>query len=65
MSSRRLEDVLQNKKCFLGCVIMNSVGVGTFSITDAKLYDPVVTLSTEDNGKLLKNEYAQLPGINP
>ena len=26
----------------------------TFSITDAKLYDPVVTLSTQDNAKLLE-----------
>ena len=27
----------------------------TFAITDAKLYFPVVTLSTQDNGKLLEH----------
>ena len=36
------------------CVITNSTGAKTFSITDAKLYIPVVTLLTEDNTKLLK-----------
>lgn len=40
-----------------GCVIVNSVGVPSFSINDAKLYDLVVTLSTEDNAKLLKNGF--------
>lgn len=33
---------------------MNSVGLPSFSINGAKLYDLVVTLSTEDNAKLLK-----------
>ena len=28
------------------CVITNSTGEGTFDITEAKLYVPVVTLST-------------------
>ena len=36
------------------CVITNSTGVGTFKITDTKLYVPVVTLSTKDNSKLLQ-----------
>ena len=36
------------------CFITNSTGVGTFSITDTKLYDPAVTLSTQDNSKLLQ-----------
>ena len=36
------------------CVITNSTGVGTFEITDTKLYLPVVTLSTQDNSKLLQ-----------
>ena len=36
------------------CVITNSTGAGTFEITDAKLYVPVVTLSTQDNSKLLQ-----------
>ena len=34
------------------CVITNSTGIGTFRITDTKLYVPVVTLSTQDNSKL-------------
>ena len=36
------------------CVITNSNGAGTFEITDTKLYVPVVTLSTEENIKLLQ-----------
>ena len=40
--------------CSSACVITNSTGVGTFKITDAKLYVPVVTLSTEDNSNLLQ-----------
>ena len=35
------------------CVITNSTGVGIFSITDTRLYVPAVTLSTQDNAKLL------------
>ena len=35
------------------CVITNSTGVGTFEITDTKLYVPVVTLSTQDDSKPL------------
>ena len=35
------------------CVITNSNGAGTFEITDTKLYVPVVTLSTQENTKLL------------
>ena len=34
------------------CVITNSTGAGRFSVTDSKLYVPVVTLSTQDNAKL-------------
>ena len=34
------------------CVLSNLVGVFTFTITDAKLYVPIVTLSTENNAKL-------------
>ena len=29
-------------------------GASTFTITDAKLYIPIVTISTEDNAKLSK-----------
>ena len=36
------------------CVITNSVGAGTFAITDKKLYVPVVTLSTQENDKLIQ-----------
>ena len=36
------------------CVLSNLVGNLTFAITDAKLYVPIVTLSTEDNAKLSK-----------
>ena len=36
------------------CVITNSKGAGKFAITDTKLYVPVVTLSTQDNAKLLQ-----------
>ena len=36
------------------CVITNSTGEGTFKMNDTKLYIPVVTLSTEDNAKLLQ-----------
>ena len=35
-------------------VITNSIGAGTFAITDTKLYAPVVTLSTQDSAKLLQ-----------
>ena len=38
----------------LTCVITNSNGAGTFAITDTKLYVPVVTLSTQENTKLLQ-----------
>ena len=36
------------------CVITNSTGEGVFDITDTKLYVPMVTLSTQDNSKLLQ-----------
>ena len=36
------------------CVITNSTVAGAFKITDTKLYVPVVTLSTQDNSKLLQ-----------
>ena len=36
------------------CVITGSTGPGIFARTDTKLYVPVVTLSTEDNTKLLE-----------
>ena len=36
------------------CVITNSTGAGIFAKTDKKLFVPVVTLSTQDNAKLLQ-----------
>ena len=36
------------------CVLSNLVCTSTFSITDAKPYVPIVTLSKEDNAKLSK-----------
>ena len=36
------------------CVITNSTGAGKFQITETNLYVPVVTLSTQDNAKLLQ-----------
>ena len=36
------------------CVITNSEGEGKFAITETLLYVPAVTLSTQDNAKLLQ-----------
>ena len=36
------------------CVITNSNGAGAFAITDAKLYVPVVTLSTQEKTKFFQ-----------
>ena len=36
------------------CVITNSTDIGTFEIDDTKLYVPVVTISTQNNAKLLQ-----------
>ena len=36
------------------CVITNSYGAGKFAITETKLYVLVVTLSIQDNAKLLQ-----------
>ena len=36
------------------CVVANPTGARRFAITDTKLYVPVVTLSTQDNTKLLQ-----------
>ena len=41
-------------QCYEKCVLSNVARNSTFKITDAKFYLPVVTLSTEDNAKLLK-----------
>ena len=36
------------------CVITNSNGAGRFAITDTKIYVSLVTLSTQENSKLLQ-----------
>ena len=36
------------------CVISSATGETKFAITETKLYAPVVTLSTQDNAKLLQ-----------
>ena len=36
------------------CVLSNDTKATTFSITNAKHYAPIVTLSTQDNAKLLQ-----------
>ena len=36
------------------CVITNSNGKRKFKVTDAKIYVPVVTLSTHNNAKLFQ-----------
>ena len=36
------------------CVISSATGQTKFAITETKLYVPVVTLSTQDNAKLLQ-----------
>ena len=40
--------------CSKDCVITNSQGEGKFAITETKLYVLVVTLSIQDNAKLLQ-----------
>ena len=47
----------------VNCVISEGSGVTAFSITDTKLYVPVVTLSTQGNTKLLQRN-PQLTEIN-
>ena len=41
-------------KCSSNCVISNSTDTITFAITDTKLYLPVLTLSIQDNTKILQ-----------
>ena len=46
------------------CVITNSTGAGTFEINDTKLYVPVVTLSTQENTKLLQQLKSGFKRVN-
>ena len=41
-------------KWYKNCILSNSETAATFTITDTKLYLPIVTLKTEDNTKLSK-----------
>ena len=60
-------DLNWSKKGVIGAVFVANQET-TFSITNKKLYVPVVTLSTQDYAKLLNNENlvlkGQLTGIN-
>ena len=38
---------------YKACVITNSTGEGKSKVTETKLYVPVITLSIQDNAKLL------------
>ena len=40
--------------CSKDCVFTKSTGAGKFKRTETKLYVPVVTLSSQDNAKLLQ-----------
>ena len=57
---RTLEMLLINCKVELiltwskNCVISSATGKAKFALTETKLYVPVVTLSTDDNAKLLQ-----------
>ena len=42
------------------CGIYNADGATTFAILDTKLYVPVVTLSTQNNAKLLQQLKSEL-----
>ena len=60
-------------KWYENCILSSAGTAATFTITDAKLYVPIVTLKTEDNTKLSKllsegfkrpiywNEYKVIP----
>ena len=58
------QTLILSEKCFLVAgTVANQVP--TFTITDTKLYVPVVTLSTQDNAKLLQQlKKEQSFGIN-
>ena len=43
-------------------IVSNSSNAGTFTITDTKLYVPVVTLSTQDNAKLFQQLKSDFKG---
>ena len=63
-------------KWYENCILYSAGTAATFAITNTKVYVPVVTLKTEDNGKLSKllskgfkwpiywNEYKVIPNKN-
>ena len=57
---RSLEILLINCKVEISlawdpnCMLCNLFGASTFTITDAKLYVPIITISTQDNVELSK-----------
>ena len=59
-------DLVWSKNCVI--LANNSDQATTFSIADTKLYVPIVTLSAQDNEKLLEHSISgfekQLTGIN-
>ena len=44
------------------CVITISTGTGRFAIADTKVYVPIVSLSTQDNTKLLQQLKSDFKG---
>ena len=46
------------------CVITNLTGVGTLTVTDTKLNVLVVSLSTQDNSKLLQSGFKRTVNWN-
>ena len=57
-------DVILSLTWSLTCVITNSTGERRFKITDTKLFVLVVTLSTQDNAKLLQQLKEQIRSKN-
>ena len=50
--------------CSADCVISFAIGATEFAITDTKLYALVVTLSVQDNAKLLQLKSGLKKAIN-
>ena len=46
------------------CIITNSTGAGIFKMTNTKFYVPAVTLSAQDNSKLLQQLKSELLARN-
>ena len=46
------------------CVISSAIGETKFAVNDTKCYVPIVTLSTQDNAKLLEQLKSGFKGTN-